>query len=220
MPGWVVPLVHCHVTSVAWAPVPGWSVSSVHSSFQSPEAKRQFLPQNGREEVMAHVRDKNAHPTITLSQLAFLPSVPPSDSQGLWFEILENPGTRLPKHLHLDWSPYPAMEVHVLVDTGVHMCACVCSDSWSWGGGLRLLLAPASFPHQHPYCWAGSRGKGRGPSSAQLRVPERRRGLLPGSSVASSAEDIRRAWSLMLLSGGRMRRPTHLGSWDSIESSP
>lgn len=27
------------------------------------------------------------------------------------------------------------------------------------------------------------------------------------------------AWPLTLFSGGRMRRPTRLGSWDSVESS-
>lgn len=95
---------------------------------------------------MAHVRDKNAHPTITLAQLAFLSSVPPSDSQGLWSEILGDPGTRLPKHLHLDWSPCPAMEVHVLVDTGVHVCACVCVVIHGAGAGVETPVGASCLP--------------------------------------------------------------------------
>lgn len=234
MPGWVVPLVHCHMTSITWASLPGSSVFSAHSSFQSPEAKCQFLPQNWREEVMAHVRDKNAHPTITLFPACLsvqcLPP-PPHLTASASGQEPGGPRNSASKHLHLDWIQCPAMEVHILVDTGVHVCACVCGDSQSWSWGLRLL-----YLHQLPspisVHSAGLEAKEKGgdppqPNSGCLNekgaaswqlcsLLSRGRLQMPGAQLASRQQF---PWPLTLLSGGKMRRPTFLGSWDSVETS-
>lgn len=220
MPGWVVPLVHCHMTSIAWASVPGRSVSSAHSSFRSPEAKRQFLPQNWREEVMAHVRDKNAHPTITLFPACLSVQCPPIRQPG---PLVRNPGgprNSASKHLHLAWIQCPATEVHVLVDTGVHVCACVCGDSQSWGGGLRLLcLRQPPSPISIHTAGQEAEEKGGDPPQPNSGCLNEEGACFLAALGPPRQRTFTDAWPLMLFSGGRMRRPTRLGAWDSVESS-